>query len=698
MVVSRRLWKCQGVFRLLALVYCCTWNVGDESPPEERLDKLLGVETSPHPDIVFLGLQEVVRSEEWYEAIRLVMAPLDYVLIKQRNCWAIWIYAFVKRYLLPAINNIESELSAFGYAGIMGNKGACSIRFEICGVNVACVSAHFTPHTENMDDRINDYRDVVKGQTFRDPDVNTLMDHDYVFWMGDLNFRTEGLKKDQVERLIASKNIKKLLEYDQLSTDSLRPLERKCMTWYDGRKSREVNAPHLVKYLQVSEGRIRNVVHQGLGYEPCVLRREGEITFPPTFKFDKGTKIYDSRKPKKLQRSLFSRLSNSRSWCLFKFRRTKIVDNNVAVNPDYHPTNSKKQRVPSYTDRILYMTHNDFALEHNVRLDEKGRKIPQTSRKKPSRGGPSVSNCGVSCEAIEDCPEVKLLAYNYLPEYVCSDHRPVFAKFEARVPSSWFQLPIKFIQPPMSVHPVDNDLNFLYVALDPPPLTTEGLANTRTRSRPRQQQVCHIRASSNDALVRHSSMMDHKHSKKPINPAITLKTNPTVPTNSSQDDSGGKKMEAQLFEDNLLRATSRRLSVSCEGLELLHPPAALQVRGRDWVSVYPVGFYNIWKDGLSSVFCSTSFLSDKDEVLDKFVEGSMKRSEKMDIVLDRFPPSDFHDKYDLLKGKVDSSILQRCRSGAVQLVYFSKFKNCPQGYSDIIKSVSTEDDILTDDG
>lgn len=236
-----------------------------------------------------------------------------------------------------------------------------------------------------------------------------------------------------------------------------------------------------------------------------------------------------------------------------------------------------------------------------------------------------------------------------------------------------------------SVHPVDNDLNFLYVALDPPPLTTEGLANTRTRSRPRQQQVCHIRASSNDALVRHSSMIDHKRSKRTITPAITLKTAPTVPTNSSQDDGGVKKMEAQLFEENLLRATSRRLSVSCEGLELLHPPAALQVRGRDWVSVYPVGFYNIWKDGIASVFCSTSFLSDKDEVLDKFVEGSMKRSEKMDIVLDRFPPSDFHDKYDLLKGKVDSSILQRCRSGAVQLVYFSKFKNCPQGYSDIIK-------------
>lgn len=136
-------------------VYCCTWNVGGETPPRQDLSKLLGVDCEPHPDVIFLGLQEVVRSDEWYNALKIVMAPLNYVLIKYRNCWAIWIYAFVKRYLLPAINNIESEMTAFGYAGIMGNKGACSVRFEVCGVNIACVSAHFTPHPEKLEDRIN---------------------------------------------------------------------------------------------------------------------------------------------------------------------------------------------------------------------------------------------------------------------------------------------------------------------------------------------------------------------------------------------------------------------------------------------------------------------------------------------------------------------------------------------------------------
>ncbi|VDO00304.1 unnamed protein product [Rodentolepis nana] len=394
----------------------------------------------------------------------------------------------------------------------------------------------------------------------------------------------------------------------------------------------------------------------------------------------------------------------------------------TVVFPSIHY--SKKQRVPSYTDRILYMAHNDFALEHNVKLDENGRKMPQAMRKKPSRGGPSTSNCGVGCEATEDSPELKLLAYNYLPEYVCSDHRPVFAKFEARVPCSWFQLPVKFIQNSMpevrdrqlhihqytpggwsgqqhqfgllvdkggggggrlriaprislgsniEVHPVNNDLNFLYVALDPPPLNTGGLARTRRRSRQHQQHFCSIRASSNDGLVRHFSTIDRMRSKKKGG------------TSDSQDDVSVGRMELHPVEIKLLSEKTRRLSVSCEGLEKLHPPAALQVRGKDWVSVYPAGFYNIWKDGLASVYCSTSSLSNKDGVLDKIVEGSMKRSEKMDIVLNRIPPSDIHDKYSLLKGKVDSSVLQRCRSESVQLVYFSKYKNCPQGYSDMIK-------------
>lgn len=104
------------------------------------------------------------------------------------------------------------------------------------------------------------------------------------------------------------------------------------------------------------------------------------------------------------------------------------------------------------------MAHNDFALEHNVQLDEMGRKMPQTTRKRAVRGGPSAAS-SVSASAdttTEEChgentltetPKLHLLAYDHLPNYVCSDHRPVFARFHARVPPAWFQLPVRFIQP-----------------------------------------------------------------------------------------------------------------------------------------------------------------------------------------------------------------------------------------------------------
>nr|CDS16104.1 phosphatidylinositol 45 bisphosphate [Echinococcus granulosus] len=521
-------------------VYCCTWNVGGETPPRQDLSKLLGVDCEPHPDVIFLGLQEVVRSDEWYNALKIVMAPLNYVLIKYRNCWAIWIYAFVKRYLLPAINNIESEMTAFGYAGIMGNKGACSVRFEVCGVNIACVSAHFTPHPEKLEDRINDYRDVLKDQTFRDPDVNLLMDHDYIFWMGDLNFRTEGLEKDAVEHLILSKRIDVLMEYDQL----------------------------------------RRAMKNELAFLDF---KEGEITFPPTFKYDKGTKNYDS---------------------------------------------SKKQRVPSYTDRILYMAHNDFALEHNVQLDEMGRRMPQATCKRAVRGGPSASS-SVSASADtatkerrgeNATPKLHLLAYDHLPNYICSDHRPVFARFHACVPSVWFQLPVRFIQPVSLTHSVDKDLRFLYVAMDPPPLTTEGLLGDRSRSRKIQYHIP-IRFSSSEV-----------YSRCPSNESQQLLVTAEAPTRVAM------AMKEKQIPNNLLDVARTRLSVSCEGLEL-HPPATLRVRNLDWIAVLPIDFYNLWKDDLVSVFSSNSTLSSSGSTIDDLVEGDMKRSEKLAVVRNCIPIS-----------------------------------------------------------
>ena len=44
-----------------------------------------------------------------------------------------------------------------------------------------------------------------------------ISDHDMVFWMGDLNYRIEGLPNDIIKtRLLSEQGIESLKEYDQL--------------------------------------------------------------------------------------------------------------------------------------------------------------------------------------------------------------------------------------------------------------------------------------------------------------------------------------------------------------------------------------------------------------------------------------------------------------------------------------------------
>ncbi|KER33775.1 hypothetical protein T265_12544, partial [Opisthorchis viverrini] len=69
--------------------------------------------------------------------------------------------------------------------------------------------------------------------------------------MGDLNFRLDGLDKPTVEKLVDQKRFSELISHDQLSRS-----RRKKLIFID--------------FL------------------------EGDIDFPPTFKFDKGTDQYDS--------------------------------------------------------------------------------------------------------------------------------------------------------------------------------------------------------------------------------------------------------------------------------------------------------------------------------------------------------------------------------------------------------------------
>lgn len=250
-----------------------TWNVGGSRPPPD-LEHALGLCDLPAPNMYGIGLQEMnsgsSESKEWVDTLTCLLADYEYVRIKYRQQIGVLTLVFVRRSLLPYCTSFESEATKTGMGGWWGNKGGVSVRMDVCGMNLIIVNCHLAAHQDNVRERIVDFDSILDDQKFKDPDVENILDHDYVFWMGDLNFRLDDVTKQEAIQAIGDKNYSKLLANDQLNM---------CR-------------------------------EEKLIFEDF---EEGEVTFPPTYKFDVGTDTYDT---------------------------------------------SSKSRIPAWCDRILWHTYN----------------------------------------------------------------------------------------------------------------------------------------------------------------------------------------------------------------------------------------------------------------------------------------------------------------------------------------------------
>ena len=77
-----------------------------------------------------------------------------------------------------------------------------------------------TPHDHLIASRIADYNSIINSQTFQKEKISSILDHDLVFWFGDLNFRlatepTTYSAKD-ISSLVSQNELKPLLEQDEL--------------------------------------------------------------------------------------------------------------------------------------------------------------------------------------------------------------------------------------------------------------------------------------------------------------------------------------------------------------------------------------------------------------------------------------------------------------------------------------------------
>uniref|UniRef100_A0AB38ZEA7 Venom IPPase 1 n=1 Tax=Ectomocoris sp. TaxID=3104572 RepID=A0AB38ZEA7_9HEMI len=208
-------------------VHVATWNVNEKKPSGD-LDKLLGQlsnDPNERPDVVIVGLQEVTmslhkaisnyfRTDRWSKDIEETLSPRNYVKVKLGTLVGIVLNVYVKLDHAWTLDDVEVERVMTGFGGLYGNKGGVVIRFRLYGQSFCVVNSHFHAHDEELDERIEDYQEIDKQRA-----EHCKNPSDYIFWLGDLNFRIEEdakLTASKIQNVILKGEFNELLEKDQL--------------------------------------------------------------------------------------------------------------------------------------------------------------------------------------------------------------------------------------------------------------------------------------------------------------------------------------------------------------------------------------------------------------------------------------------------------------------------------------------------
>ncbi|XP_029083585.1 phosphatidylinositol 4,5-bisphosphate 5-phosphatase A isoform X1 [Monodon monoceros] len=246
-----------------------TWNVGTAMPPDDvtSLLHLGSSDDSDRADMIAIGLQEVnsminkrlkdaLFTDQWSELFMDALGPFNFVLVSTVRMQGVILLLFAKYYHLPFLRDVQTDCTRTGLGGYWGNKGGVSVRLAAFGHMLCFLNCHLPAHMDKAEQRKDNFQTILSLQQFQGPGAQGILDHDLVFWFGDLNFRIESYDLHFVKFAIDSEQLHQLWEKDQLNMAK--------NTW-------------------------------------PILRgfQEGPLNFAPTFKFDVGTNKYDTSAKKR---------------------------------------------------------------------------------------------------------------------------------------------------------------------------------------------------------------------------------------------------------------------------------------------------------------------------------------------------------------------------------------------------------------
>ncbi|XP_068066485.1 inositol polyphosphate 5-phosphatase K isoform X1 [Anomalospiza imberbis] len=248
-------------------LHLVTWNVGTASPPPDVTSLLQLNSMGPTTDMYVIGLQEVnskitnflsdlAFDDPWSIFFMTVLSPLGYIKLSSVRMQGLLLLIFVKHVHLPFIRDIHTHYTRTGLYGYWGNKGGVSVRMSLFGHTICFMNCHLPAHMENTEQRLDDFEKILEMQ-FEGEDIPSPLDHELLFWFGDLNFRIADYGIHFVRESINNKRFSLLWEKDQLNMA----------------KKQEAFLKEF---------------------------KEGPLQFKPTYKFDLDSEVYDTREQKSL--------------------------------------------------------------------------------------------------------------------------------------------------------------------------------------------------------------------------------------------------------------------------------------------------------------------------------------------------------------------------------------------------------------
>ncbi|WIA30978.1 hypothetical protein OEZ86_001026 [Tetradesmus obliquus] len=251
----------------------------------------------------------------------------EYVQVVSKQLVGVYLTVWARKRTARHIRGVQTTSAATGFGGYLGNKGAVAVRLRVHDAGLLLVASHLASGDAEGDElrRNADVAEILRRCTFsadQQPgqslngstssnghwgSSSSILEHDNVVWLGDLNYRLT-CSSDEARRLLRADKLEALLSYDQLT--------------------REMEAGH---------------VFQGW--------REGPISFSPTYKYHLGCNVY-SGEPLPPGVAMVRAVDSSNS---LADSASDTAEDSATAGRDSPSVEKQKKRTPAWCDRVLWL-------------------------------------------------------------------------------------------------------------------------------------------------------------------------------------------------------------------------------------------------------------------------------------------------------------------------------------------------------